>query len=455
MLLPLLFVASLLTAPDFNPTNAAPPDSVVRDGARAPGDSVMYGELTDGASYRRIRNSRGVILHVLSIDLSKGLTVEAIKARDSYDGLETLTEMYERAERQAKRDGDTVLAAINAGPWHAERLTPIGPLVVDGDVVELATDDAWSSLLLYNDKAAISRDRVSGGIHWRHRHIDVQSVNRRANSKGLVVYNAMYGATVPDTVTKSENQIVADIVANAAHDDTGIDFDVHDIDSVEIIRRYRYTRRFDHHQEQGAFKVAVRRLQTARSNWFGEPRINDTMWTMVVKVDTGAIAVPHDGYVISPGSNEDWFRSARYGDTVRLHFQVARNGIGTIHDVVPGYPQLLFEGSPAPEPDFAQGPAAAVRPDDPGARTAVGITKGGNTMLLVAVEAPTDEGAGGLTIDELASTMRTLGAHDAIAMEGHASSSMVVNYEAVTHGADANALRRISNALVVKKKRRW
>lgn len=453
VLFPLLIVASLLTAFHPNPSPSAKPDSVVRAGAIAAGDSVLYGELADGASYRRIRSASRVVIHVVEIDLHKGLSVEAIKARDRYAELETLTELYQRAEREARRDGDTILAAINAGPWHPERMSPVGPLVIDGDVVELVSDDAWSSLLLYDGTAAITRDRVSGKIFWRHRQLDVRTVNRRTSEDAIVVYGATFSATVPDTVEKIDEQIVADARASVDIDDTGIDFGSDEVDTTEIIRQYMYAHRGDAH-EHGAFKLAVRRLQTARANWFGEPRINDTMWATVVTADTGAIAIPRDGYVISPGAATDWFRSARYGDTVRILFEVAQNGIGTIHDVVPGYPQLLFAGSTAPEPDFTSGPAASIRSDEPSARTAVGINSSGDKILLVVVEAPVD-GVGGMTIDELTATMRTLGAHNAIALEGRSSSSMVVNYESVTHRGRPETERRISNALVVKKKRRW
>jgi hypothetical protein len=452
----LLAALSISSKPTPLPTSVESLRHVVPDtSARTPhGDSVSFGQIAAGAEYRRVRRPSGETIHVLTIDSQRGIALEAVKADDSYDGLETLSQIYERAERDARRTGDTILAAINAGPWHAERLSPIGPLVVDGDVVELNGDDAYSSLLLYaGGGAAITRDRVAGQIYWKHRQLDIRSVNRRINEDGIVIYNRLYGDFVPGASSKTDAEIVADAIAKREGDDSGIDYDEEELDTAYVIRTYREERARDL-RERRSRKIAVRRLPTARRDWYGEPRLNDTMWTAITMIDTGVVPIPRDGYVISLGASADWFNSARPGDTLRLLFQVARNGLGSITDVIPGYPQLLFNGDAAPEPDFAQGPAATVRSEEKSARTAVGVKEDGHTLLLVAVEGPNGN-TGGMTIDELASTLRSLGAHNAVALDGRASTTMVVNYETVTHTAGTAPQRRISNALVVKKKRKW
>lgn len=460
----LLLVASVFSLLSSDPTSSVPSMLSVRrsefmpDSARtAPrhGDSVLYGALTDGAGYRRIRTSRGAVVHVIEIDSRRGLRLEAVKARDSYDGLETITELFQRAEREARRDGDTVLAAINGGPWYASRLSPVGPLVINGEVVELAGDDAWSSLLLYTGgSVAITRDRVAGQLFWRHRRFDILSVNRRLSDESVVLYNRMYGDFVPAVALRNDRDIVRDVLASREADDSGIDFEDEDVDSAQIVRTYR-NQHARAERERSAMKIAVRRLPAARRDWFGEPRLNDTMWTVVTMIDTGTVPVPHDGYVVSLGASEELFHSARPGDTLRLLFQVARNGIGVVRDVVPGYPQLLFAGRPSSEPDFLQGPAAAVRGGERSARTAIGVSADGNVIYVVAVEAPADPGRGGMTIDELSATMQSLGAHHAVALEGRSATTMVVNYETVTHGQGAAPERPVGSGLVVKKKRTW
>jgi hypothetical protein len=459
----LLFLAPLLALLPVNSSTLpqplpavryelATPDTSVRRPSRT--DSVLYGSLGDGASYRRILMPGGATVHVVAIDGRRGYVVEAAKAREGYDDLETLSEIYVRAERAARQRGDTIIAAINAGPWHPERLSPVGPLVVNGETVELANDGAWSSVLLYaSGGGAITRDRLSAQLFWRHRQLELRSVNRRMNDESPVIYNRFYGDFVPSPTVKSDAEIVASALAQLADDDSGIDFGEEEVDTASIVRTY-HTARARSERERVARKIAVRRLPTARRDWYGEPRLNDTMWTQVTMVDTGTVPVPRDGYVLSLGTSDELFHSVRPGDTVRLLFQIARNGLSTVASVVPGYPQLLFDGAAAQEPEFAQGPAASVRADVASARTAIGTSASGDTVLLVAVDAPRN-GAGGVTIDELAALMLQLGAHNAVALEGRSSTTMVVNYDAVTHAPGTTPERPISNALVVKKKRKF
>lgn len=99
----------------------------------------------------------------------------------------------------------------------------------------------------------------------------------------------------------------------------------------------------------------------------------------------------------------------------------------------------------------------------PNARSAIGIDTHGNVLLVMAsqkksADDPTDEAktvaASGLTLDQLANTMKKLGAIKALALDGGSSSSMWFDGETYTGKFSKNQplLRPIKSAFVVIRK---
>lgn len=79
------------------------------------------------------------------------------------------------------------------------------------------------------------------------------------------------------------------------------------------------------------------------------------------------------------------------------------------------------------------------------ARSAIGVTKGGK-VLLVAVDRP-GRGRTGMSLFELAATMRSLGARDAMNLDGGGSTTLVVGGRVVT-ALPLGGERTVSSVLV-------
>ena len=84
--------------------------------------------------------------------------------------------------------------------------------------------------------------------------------------------------------------------------------------------------------------------------------------------------------------------------------------------------------------------------------TPVGVSRDGNTMLLVTVDGRSTRSVG-MTLVELATLMRRLGAWQAMNFDGGGSTTMVIGGAVVNVPSDSAGERAVGNALFVMKKR--
>lgn len=123
-------------------------------------------------------------------------------------------------------------------------------------------------------------------------------------------------------------------------------------------------------------------------------------------------------------------------------------------DAVGGFPVLLGDSVLAPDLDSAGGANfGPVRHP----RTAVGIAAGGRRLLLVTVDGRQAPYSDGMTLRELAELFRTLGAVNAINLDGGGSTTMVVRrgdgtYAVANRPSDREGERSVANALAVERR---
>ncbi|MCC3774651.1 phosphodiester glycosidase family protein [Streptomyces sp. UNOB3_S3] len=162
------------------------------------------------------------------------------------------------------------------------------------------------------------------------------------------------------------------------------------------------------------------------------------------------------------GDGADWLRAhARKGQVVTVTAMVVdRDGrpltatAGRGMDVASGGPQLLKDGRidiPAEAEGFNY-------PDDPGffdyfgthrhPRSLAGVTADGS-LLFVAVDGRRPGYSSGLSFRESAAVMRSLGAVDALNLDGGGSTTMVVGGRLVNRPSDSTGPRLMANALII------
>ncbi|MEB3330774.1 MAG: phosphodiester glycosidase family protein [Candidatus Sericytochromatia bacterium] len=156
--------------------------------------------------------------------------------------------------------------------------------------------------------------------------------------------------------------------------------------------------------------------------------------------------IPPNGRVLSAhGQAAEWLaRRLSPGSRVKLSLPLAEVWPGARH-VLGGGPALLDRGAIKVtaererfRPDVANGRAP---------RTAVGIDPDGR-LLLVAVDGRQPRYSQGVTLEELARLMRSLGASEAINLDGGGSTAMTIGDVLISRPSDGTE-RPVNNALLV------
>ncbi len=167
---------------------------------------------------------------------------------------------------------------------------------------------------------------------------------------------------------------------------------------------------------------------------------------VVAKASDGdAVEIPPNGFVISGrGKHAELLARIEPGEQVTLKLNTKPAWEEVYHALGAG-PRLVRDGKisiTARAERFRQDVTKGICP-----RTAVGVTKQGE-LLLVAVEPAPGSAARGMSLEEVATTMLKLGALQAMNLDGGGSTTVVEGDRVLNHPADG-WLRPVSNALVV------
>jgi hypothetical protein len=193
--------------------------------------------------------------------------------------------------------------------------------------------------------------------------------------------------------------------------------------------------------------------------------VNADFFSLQTGVPTNALV--HNGRVITPPSAQPVFAidslgrprievlTVRGGGTFALDDPALdRVSLEPFHpmEAVGGRPRLLSNGIIVMDVDTVGGAAFAVMRHP---RTAIGIANNGRRLFIVVVDGRRPFYSNGMSLRELAELMRSLGAREALNLDGGGSTTMVVEnvatrkLEVVNRPSDAAGERTVGDALAV------
>ncbi|MBI2793239.1 MAG: phosphodiester glycosidase family protein [Ignavibacteria bacterium] len=441
MLLSVLVAISLVADPVF--ADASPLRKHKR-AKRVPTEKIstltplLESTIAEGVRYGRYKtNGRNPILvHTIKMDRTvPGVAARIVKGENLADGREPIAEM---TYRYAEEIGNNILALVNANFWTAVRNTPVGPCVIDGEVIEMNPYKKWSSAFFTADnRVLIDTFRILGSVIWGDQKFTVSNVNRRMDSLSIVVYNGYGGSTVPFVNAKRIEQAFE----KAVKDSIFLEKDSTEIAmSLELLRTEIARAQLESSIEHPMVKIRVRYLRN--------PSLNRRLPCVVLDVDTGTVNTPLRGAVVSVPKTSWLAFSAHAGDTLFLEYTTNLFTNERFMNAVAGTPRIVRNGV-ARQEALKEGATGRRFITHHLARTAIGTDRSGNQLILAVVETANGMGNRGASLDDMAKIMQLLGAHQAMNLDGGGSTGMIVDGDnVIADGANPHT-RPVSVGLAI------
>ena len=360
---------------------------------------VSGGSVADGIEYLKVKkgSAKGnLAASVLKIDLDQ-VTVEPTLAKkykpNILQSFVDLINPWRRVDFAQKHFFlDSVknmasqieaLAAIN-GTFYASSGSPLGALIIHGELVSYPIYDRTALIIDEKNRAYIDNVFMSSSFRVKNGiRYKITGINQSRGTNDSIIYTSAWGKR-----TETNSQGIELVIA----------------------------------------KSRIKNINLSNSE------------------------IPPNGYVLSLSGPkvETLLQNVNVGDKIKTQFKTVtyNTSPGRIVHLVSGGPRLLKNGR-----IYVSKHEERFRPDVAkrrAARTAVGITKTGK-LLLVTVKRPQKaKGSGassGATLEELSNLMLTLGAVEAVNLDGGGSTTMIVRGRTV-----CGSYRRVSNAIVVREK---
>jgi phosphodiester glycosidase len=408
-----LILLVILLAAAASVSIAALADAQARPSSRShPVDTTIARDLAPGVTFRQFVDPRGpFVVDVVRVDLRRPeIELRHVRAHDALRGRERPSDMA----RRITNDRVSVIAAVNADFFDLASGENENNQVVDGE---------WWKGLKVTDSPFDTYDNV-------HVQFAVD-----ANRRPLI------------------ERFILDAAAWAPNGTTTPIITVNHIPSGRYEGTALYTSRFGMSTPRDTSRGTVEAPLAAAGHR------GDTL----LFVRRGAVsnasgsAIAPGGAVLAaygPGLRSDEVRAMADGDTIRVLLTTLPRlpGGGAPALVVGGWPRIIRDGqlvaADAPTTEGTISRNAEMRHG----RTAVGYSRDGNTLILLVVDGRSMRSVG-MTLAELAATMRSLGAWDAMNFDGGGSTTMVVDGAVANVPSDSTGERAVGSALLVLRKR--
>jgi hypothetical protein len=356
-------------------------------------DGIEYAEVTKEISGLKVN------INLLRLDLTK-VRIDVVHAMDEAIGVEKTSSI-------ASRHG--ALAAINAGFFRLDNSLYAGDAAGALTIDRIPYSESYAdrvALFIMNDKPVrgpdksgvrISRYGVKLSISIGKNRMDLSGLNRQRKENEIILFGPEFHRT---TLTDSNG--------------------------IEIVVR----------------NSKIRQIIDG----------------------SGSTVIPGDGFVLSAAgtAREELLKYVRVGLKVsRLSSMTADiNSMaefyspGTLHvladDIVGGVPQLIKNGKIDITWEQEKSTKAFVETRHP--RTAVAKLKDGK-FLMITIDGRS-EASGGIGLQDLAEYLLSLGAIDAMNLDGGGSTTMFLDGKIVNHPSDKEGERKVSDALLVTPRQR-
>jgi hypothetical protein len=377
-----------------------------------------------GVEYARVDHSlRGdpVKINLLRLDLTK-VRIDVHHAHDKAIGVELTSSIAARHR---------AIAAINAGFFRLDNSEfagdAAGVMAIDGELYSESINDRIAMVITNDTRRTIKIEFEHIAAYARILPVVVKvpethGINRERKKSEMVLYSPRFG---PTTLTRTGGTEI--VLEDCRADNTCHDFKILRGAGNSAIPRNGYVLSIDTDRTaaQQDFLESLAKLKKKEDRWF---------------------LVEH---YMRPFGYLYLGRKPVLDIMGRIPFKGMKTN--TAVDIVGGVPQLIKSGKIDITWEQEKASRSFVEMRHP--RTAVAKLKDGK-FLMVTVDGRQPGVSVGMTLHELAAYLLTLGATDAMNLDGGGSTTMFLEGKVVNTPSDKEGERKVSDAILVNLRRK-
>lgn len=332
-------------------------------------------------------------INILEIDITNPfITLETVKA--SKNGREQLYALEKTSSMAGRKNwsNHTVIGAINGDFYDTNTGIPVNVQVENGEILRRPRSRSVFGVTI-DKKPFIEIFNYYGEIFAGDSSRQIDGINETRGTDMLILYNSYFG--------------------------------------------------FSTGTNQWGTEVLIRPI----GSWV----LNDTLYCVVDSVISwvGNMSIPLGRSVLSGHGRAGEFlrNNVKVKDTIKILLRLNPN-VGLIFQAIGGLPRIIRDGANVVSQTYQQEEASSSFTYTRHPRTAVGISRDSTKIYFLTVDGRQSSSVG-MTLDELANFMLTLGVWQGINLDGGGSTTMVVRGKVVNSPSDATGERSVSNALLV------
>lgn len=365
------------------------------------------------------------------------------KSHNNISGLSDFIEFINQNSRIKN-----IVTMVNASFWSAYQNYPIGPLVIDGEIVNSKQYRNWSSLFFDKKNIPyIENFDIKGKVIINPKFsIEFESVNKRSDSLSVCYYNHYAGDTIP-FISPNKLEKLLDSAYTAwlqdnqqflSDDDTEQEFD-----SLSFIQEFKNSLR-QNMLENNTLKVLCK--------YIDKPSINKPYKVVVKKISTEPIEMPKGYCLISFSQLISNIYEPKLGDTLQILFQTNFYRNVEFYNAVSGTPRIATEGK-YQHKAIEEGNSGKRFIYNQLPRTIVGYNREKTKLYLIAVSGSnTKENQYGASLKDLEKIAKALNLYDAINLDGGGSTTFVFQNKNLLRKSNPFTSRKVSVYLGVETK---
>jgi exopolysaccharide biosynthesis protein len=397
--------------------------------------------LAEGVTYKNILFGSGKFkfsAHVVESDLTnKSVDIGVFKAFDQSSELAKLQQILYFHDQMNQGN---IVAGVNANFWRAYSNNPIGPLVCNGNVIEMNLFRAWSGLFIDKKKHVyIEQFKLSGKVRYKNgKEFYISHVNRRNDSTDIVFYNKYGGEIIPYIRNKTIDHIINQAMIEQAISETFSDSTENDF-NIDLFKKQLMDEERTRNLENSIMKAEIKYIDTVA--------VNRQVKCIVRRVGTGTFNTSDSTAVISYGTMFFNELVPIVGDTITFKFETDLHSDVEFYNCVTGTPRIVRNGKAVNEA-VIEGNHGKRFINKGLSRTAIGVDEDNLKFYIVTIEHENKfKGKKGANLTEFGNIMKLIGCYDAINLDGGGSSIMVIDNKNVMAPEMPEASRKINAAI--------